>query len=273
MRSLYKNKAQLKKLLEASHVTACALDAVEKAIQPGISALELDEIATKTILELGGKPNFALVPGYKHTICASNNDVIVHGIPNANPLQPGDILSIDCGAVVDGWNGDSARTFVLDDPKRPDLVRQNQKLSDHTKRAMWCGIAAFAQAKYVNEIGVAIERSIRTNPEYGMVTNYTGHGIGKQLHEAPTIYNHSVPGRSARVKPGLVIAIEPMVTGSVTGELVADDEWSVLTEDGSCAAHWEHTVAIHDKGIWVLTAHDGGAKELAEFGIQPVALS
>ena len=270
---IYKSPEELRLLLEPGLVTAAALDAVRAAIAPGVTTLELDAIAERVIRSAGGVPNFAKEPGYVHTICASVNDAVVHGKPNDRALQPGDLVSIDCGAEVGGWNGDAAFSVVVPDPSRPELVAERQRLSDATERSLWAGIAAMARVKFVNEIGADIEDAIdaadvATAP-FGIIEDFTGHGIGRSMHEDPPVFNYRIRGRGPRVKPGLVIAIEPMITLGTIETHVLDDDWTMVTDDGSDAAHWEHSIAVHDGGIWVLPAVDGGAAGLAEFGVIP----
>ena len=256
----------------AGLATAAALAAVRAAIKPGISTLELDRMANEAILSHGGRSNFQLVPGYFHTICASINDEIVHGIPSAERiLQPGDIVSIDAGAEVNGWNGDAAITVVVPGGD-PQIAARRQHLSDVTENSLWAGVAAFATATRLNDVGTAIEKSIEAAGKFGILEHYVGHGIGKSMHEDPAVFNYRTRDVGPKVKPGLVIAIEPMVTAGSEDTKVLADEWTVSTVDGSDASHWEHTVARHAGGIWVLTEIDGGAAKLAKFGIAPVAL-
>jgi len=271
-RSIYKTPAELRLMVRPGLVTAASLAAVRAAIRPGITTLELDRIAEQTILELGGRSNFQLVEGYRHTICASVNDEVVHGIPNDRVLQPGDILSIDDGAEVDGWNGDSAFTVVLADPQRPEEVEARQRLSDVTEGSLWHGIAALSKARHLNEVGTAIEEYIDAQGEFGILTDYIGHGIGRSMHEAPPVFNYRVRAKGPEVKPGLVVAIEPMVTLGTTETTIGADDWTVSTADGSMASHWEHSIAVHAGGIWVLTAEDGGASGLLPLGITPVPI-
>ena len=276
-RGLYKTPHELVLLIEPGRVTALALAAVRAAIAPGVTTLELDAIAERTIRAAGGVPNFAMEPGYNHTICASINDAVVHGIPNTRPLEPGDLVSIDCGADVGGWNGDAAFSVVVPDAERPDLVARRERLSDVTEKSLWAGIAALAKASHVNEIGGAVEDIIDAGAEpgapYGIIEDFTGHGIGRSMHEDPPVFNYRIRGRGPRVKPGLVLAIEPMVTlGTIETHVLADD-WTIVTDDRTDAAHWEHSIAVHAGGVWVLTADDGGAAGLAPFGIVPVPVA
>ena len=257
----------------AGLATAAALAAVKAAIRPGISTLELDALANEAITKLGGRSNFQLVPGYFHTICASINDEVVHGIPAADRvLQPGDIVSIDAGAEINGWNGDAAITVVVAGGDA-ELTKRRQHLSDVTENSLWAGIAALATATRLNDVGTAIEKSIEAAGKFGILEHYVGHGIGKSMHEDPPVFNYRTRDGGPKVKPGLVIAIEPMVTAGSEDTKILEDEWTVSTVDGSDAAHWEHTVARHASGIWVLTEPDGGAAKLAAFGIKPVPLA
>jgi methionyl aminopeptidase len=272
-KSLYKSPAQLRLMLAPGLATEAALLAVRRAIRPGVTTLELDAIAERTIRERGGEPNFPLVPGYSHTICASVGADVVHGIPNDVPLVAGDIVSIDCGAQIDGWNGDSAFTVVIDDPDRPDVVAERRRLSDVTEESMWAGIARLATARHLNEVGDAVQTSIEGRGRFGIIVDYIGHGIGRSMHEAPPVFNYRVAQRGPEVKPGLAVAIEPMVVTGGVETVVQDDDWTVTTTDGGMASHWEHSVAVHAGGIWVLTASDGGAAGLAPFGVTPVPIA
>lgn len=277
-KGIYKTPAQLRLMVEPGVLTAQALDAVRDAIRPGVTTGELDAIAERVIRDGGGEPNFALVPGYRHTICASVNDDVVHGIPGDRVLNAGDIISVDCGAQVAGWNGDSAFSLVLPDPTQPELVAQRQLLSEVTEGSLWHGIAALAEARHLNEVGAAIEDFIESHPSradgvtYGILEDYVGHGIGRSMHEAPPVFNFRVRERGPAVKPGLAVAIEPMVTLGTIDTFTRADDWTVATSDGTSSAHWEHSVAVHADGMWVLTAHDGGAAKLAPLGVTPVPI-
>ncbi len=273
-----KTNDQIILMRDAGLATAAALREVRKAIKPGISTLELDAIAEATIIAKGGHSNFKLVPGYSHTICASINDEVVHGIPSANRvLKAGDILSIDCGAEIGEWNGDSAITVIVPNEDGTqvdsDLIRARQTLSDVTEQSLWTGIAALANATYLNEVGMAIEEYVYSQGNYGILEEYVGHGIGRSMHEDPAVYNFAVREKGFKIQPGLCVAIEPMVVAGSHRTKILKDGWTVSTKDGSDASHWEHSIAVHDKGIWVLTAEDGGAAKLAPFGVKPVPLS
>ncbi|SKC59467.1 type I methionyl aminopeptidase [Okibacterium fritillariae] len=272
-RSIYKSPAQLRLMMAPGAATAASLEAARSGIRVGATTLDVNAAAEAAIVALGGQPNFVLEPGYHHTICASVNDDVVHGIPNARPLEPGDIVSIDSGAILDGWNGDAAITVVIPDPARPELVAARQKLSDVTEGSLWAGIARLARAKHLNEVGDAVQGYVEARGDYGILTDYIGHGIGRSMHEAPPVFNYRVSQKGPEVKPGLVVAIEPMVVAGSIDTYVRDDDWTVATEDGLDAAHWEHSVAVHKDGIWVLTAPDGGASKLAEFGVTPTPIA
>jgi len=271
--NIYKTAAELALMVEPGLITAAALDAVRAAIRPGITTLELDAIAEKVIRDAGAEPNFMLVPGYRHTICASVNEEVVHGIPGPRVLQPGDLVSIDCGAQLGEWNGDSAFSVVVPDPSRPELVAERQRLSDVTEQSLWHGIAALASVKRLNQVGAAIEQYIESQGDFGIIEDYTGHGIGRSMHEEPPVFNYRVREKGPEVRVGLAVAIEPMLTGGTIDTVTLADDWTVATVDGTMAAHWEHSVAVHSGGIWVLTAADGGAAQLAPLGVTPVAIS
>jgi methionyl aminopeptidase len=271
---VYKSPAELALMVAPGRLTAEALEAVRAGIRPGITTLELDTIAERVIRAGGGEPNFMLEPGYRHTLCVSVNDAVVHGVPGDRVIEPGDIVSIDCGAVVAGWNGDAAFSVVVPDPARPELVEKRQRMVDATEHSLWAGIAALATARHLNDIGGAIEDVITAaGPTWGIIEDFTGHGIGRSMHEEPPVFNYRVRDKGIKVRPGLVVAIEPMVTeGTIETHVLADD-WTIVTDDGGLAVHWEHTVAVHDGGIWVMTALDGGAEGLAAFGIVPVPVA
>ncbi len=268
-----KTDADIVLMREAGLITAAALNAVREAIAPGVSTLELDAIAEATIISMGARSNFKLVPGYNHTICASVNDEVVHGIPSKDRiLQAGDTISVDCGAITpSGWNGDSAFTMVVPGGD-PEVMAQRQALSDACEASLWSGIAAFAKAKRLNEVGRAVENSIRSAGRYGILQDYIGHGVGRSMHEDPAVFNYQTRDLGPVVESGMVIAIEPMITSGNQAVKVLGDDWTVSTKDGSDSSHWEHTVARHSKGIWVLTAEDGGVAGLAKYGIIPVPL-
>ncbi|MGB4135406.1 MAG: type I methionyl aminopeptidase [Microbacterium sp.] len=276
-RSIYKTPAQLRAMVEPGLITAAALAEVRSLVRPGTTTGELDAAASRVIRARGAESNFQLVRGYRHTTCISVNDQVVHGIPGSRVLQAGDIVSIDCGAQFEGWNGDSAITLVVPGPADAGLVARREELSRVTEGSMWAGIAAMATASHIGEIGAAVQGyieaqgpSVVSGETYGILREYVGHGIGRRMHEAPSVFNYRTPDAGAEVRPGLVLAIEPMVTAGGEATFVEDDDWTVTTVDGSDGSHWEHSVARHAGGVWVLTAEDGGAGGLAPFGVTPV---
>jgi len=272
-RSIYKSPAQLRLMVAPGLATAASLVAARQAIRVGASTLDVDAAAEAAIVAHGGQSNFKLEQGYFHTVCASVNDDVVHGIPTGRLLSAGDIVSIDSGAILDGWNGDAAFTVVIPDPSRPEIVAEREELSRVTEQSLWHGIARLHEARHLNEVGDAIEDYIESQGNYGILTDYVGHGIGKSMHEAPPVFNYRVRQKGPDVKPGLVVAIEPMVVLGDIETYTREDDWTVATSDGKAAAHWEHSVAVHKDGIWVLTAEDGGAAGLAQFGITPTPIA
>ncbi len=272
-RSIYKSPAQLRLMVEPGLATAAALKAMREAFRPGVTSLELDALAEAAIRARGGQPNFMLEPGYKHTICANVNQHVVHAIPTDRPLEAGDVVAFDAGAVIGGWHGDAAFTAVLPDPSQPKHTAAVEKLSNVTEQAMWRGIARLAQATHLNEVGDAVAGYVRANSDFGVLEDYIGHGIGRSMHEDPPVFNVPVRTRGPEVKPGLVVAIEPIVSAGGIDTVIEEDGWTVTIADGSMSAQWEHTVAVHAEGIWVLTAEDGGASGLTPLGVTPVPIS
>lgn len=271
-RAHLKSRRELAAMREPGRITALALEAVERAITAGITPLELDAIAEGVIREHGGLPNFAMEPGYEHTLCVGVNDVVVHGIPDARPLEPGDLVTIDCGATIGGFHGDAAITVIVPggDAER---TTARQRLSDVTRGAMWAGIAALGGAKQLGEVGAAVEDHIEEHSDFGISDDYIGHGIGRSMHEDPPVFNYRTRVMGPAVKPGLCVAIEPIIHAGSTETVTDADGWTVRTVDGSDACQWEHSVAVHSGGIWVLTALDGGASGLAPFGIVPAPIA
>ena len=265
-----KNDEQLRLMAQAGVVTSRALDAAVAAAVPGASTASLDRVFREVLEQHGATSNFLGYYGYPAAICASPNDIVVHGIPREDViLASGDLISIDGGAIIQGWHGDSARTVEVGEVSAAD-----HELSELTRAAMWHGIAAAAGAQRVGEIGVAIEKFVRqeAGDRYGIVEDYVGHGIGREMHMAPDVLNYAARDLGPQLRPGMALAIEPMlVTGSIETETLAD-EWTVRTTDGGRACQWEHSVAFHRDGIWVLTAEDGGAEQLAPLGVTPVPI-
>lgn len=264
-----KTAEQLVLMRRAGLLVAETLEQVTEHARAGVTTLRLDTLAEEVIRSHGGIPNFQLVPGYRHTLCTSVNEEVVHGIPGPRVLQDGDLLSIDCGAQVEGWNGDAAVTLVIGGPQagRPEDLA----LLQATEEALWAGILALQVGAPLYAVGEAVEASVtaaatRQEAEYGIVEDYVGHGIGRSMHEDPQIPNYGVRDRGPLVSSGFTGAIEPMVTLGGSQTRVLGDDWTVVTADGSRAAHWEHSVAVTDAGLTVLTALDGGAARLAAAG-------
>jgi methionyl aminopeptidase len=278
----YKTVDQVRVMRRAGLVVADALAAVRRAACPGMTTADLDEVAAKVIAEAGAAPSFLGYHGYPATICASVNDEVIHGIPGPRMLAAGDVVSIDCGAIVDGWHADSAVTFVLGDagalpPGSPDADPADDALVRATEAAMWAGIAALATGERLGDVGRAVQAAVEVagaaaGAELGIVEEYVGHGIGSAMHQPPDVLNYRTSDRGPRLRPGMCLAVEPMVTRGSGVTQVLDDEWTVVTDDGSRAAHWEHSVALLEGGIVVLTAPDGGAERLAALGVTAATL-
>jgi methionyl aminopeptidase len=259
---------QLMLMRRAGLLVGQTLEMLRGEVRPGVSTLALDALAEDFIRSHGGIPNFQLVPGYAHTLCTSVNDEVVHGIPSSSRvLHEGDLVSVDCGAELEGWNGDAAFSAVVggSDAARPEDLR----LIDLTEDALWAGITALVVGGRLYAVGESVEASIESagaadGREYGIIEEYVGHTIGRSMHEDPQIPNYAVRDKGPTVRAGFTGAIEPMVTlGSPSTRVLADD-WTVATTDGSRAAHWEHSVAVTEAGLTVLTAVDGGAARLGD---------
>jgi methionyl aminopeptidase len=261
-----KTPHELELMRGAGLVVAGAIAAVRAAVRPGVTTGELDAIAEDHIRSAGAVPSFLGYHGFTGSICASINDEIVHGIPDpGRALAEGDNISIDCGAILHGWHGDSAVTVTVGPPSAEDAA-----LIDVTERSMWAGLAKALAGGRLTDISHAVEETITAERHaYGIVDHYGGHGIGTEMHQDPHVLNYGRAGRGPRLVPGLALAIEPMVTVGDPATVELEDGWTVVTKDGSRAAHFEHTVAITPEGPWVLTAEDGGVAGLAPFGITP----
>jgi methionyl aminopeptidase len=266
-----KTPEQLALMRVAGLLVGRTLDLLAAEVRPGMTTLELDTLAETFIRDHGGIPNFQLVPGYRHTLCTSVNDEIVHGIPSASRrLEAGDLLSVDCGAEVAGWNGDAAFSCIVGGPTLGSA--EDRALIEDTEASLWAGIAALAVGRPLYAVGAAVEDSLtaageRRGIEYGIVEDYVGHGIGTSMHMDPQVPNYRVSGKGPTVVDGTTICIEPMVTLGPEANHVRDDEWTVATDDGSRAAHWEHSVAVTSGGLHVLTAIDGGRDRLEALGV------
>jgi methionyl aminopeptidase len=257
-----KTPAQIAKMRVAGLVVGETLELLRGAVRPGMTTLELDRIAEDHIRSSGATPSFKGYHGFPGSICASVNDEVVHGIPGRRVIAEGDVVSIDCGAIVDGWHGDAAITVAVG--AVPDATLE---LISVTEEAMWRGIAAASLGGRVTDISHAVESYVRSQGDYGVVEDYVGHGIGTAMHQPPNVPNYGRPGKGPKLVEGLALAVEPMVVlGEPATRLLADD-WTVVTEDGGVAAHSEHTFTLTPAGPWILTALDGGAAKLAELGV------
>ncbi|MFL6108235.1 MAG: type I methionyl aminopeptidase [Marmoricola sp.] len=259
-----KTPEQIAKMRVAGLLVGQTLELLRTSVRAGISTGELDAIAEDNIRSGGGIPSFK---GYSHppfpaSICASVNDEVVHGIPGERVLADGDVISIDCGAIVDGWHGDAAITVAVG-----EIPAEVQTLMDVTEGAMWAGFAAARLGGRVTDISHAVEQHVRSHGSYGILEDYTGHGIGSQMHQPPNVPNYGRPGRGPKLELGLALAVEPMVTLGSKHTEVAEDEWTIVTEDGSWAAHFEHSFTLTEDGPWILTAIDGGEAKLTAMGV------
>ena len=282
----YKTLEQVRVMRRAGLVVADVLAAVRAAARPGTTTADLDAVAAAVIADAGATSNFLGYEGFPATICTSVNDEVIHGIPGSRVLAVGDVVSVDAGAVVDGWHGDSATSFVLgaDGPLAPGAAGgaaggdpADDALVRATEAAMWAGIAALATGQRLGDVGTAVETAVELagaagGAELGIVEEYVGHGIGTAMHQPPDVLNYRTSDRGMRLRPGMCLCVEPMMTRGSGATRELEDGWTVVTTDGSRAAHWEHSVAILEGGISVLTARDGGAERLGALGVDVVVL-
>ena len=258
----------------AGLVVARTLEAVAERAVPGVTTRELDAVAAAVIADAGAEPSFLGYgadedrPGFSGVVCLSVDDEVVHGVPGDRVLAAGNLLSVDCGAVLDGWHGDAALSLVVGDgPPAPEVAA----LLDTTREALWAGVAALRVGGRVTDVADAVEQ--RVAGVYGIVEDYVGHGIGSAMHQAPDVPNRrargalaALRGRGPRLVAGTVLAVEPMLTLGAPETHELDDGWTAVTDDGSLACHVEHTVALTPTGLWVLTAPDGGESALTALG-------
>lgn len=244
-----KSPEQIALMRAAGLVVATTLETLRQSAVAGVTTSDLDAIARQVIADHGATPSFLGYHGFPAVICTSVNSAVVHGIPNGTVLRDGDLLSIDCGAIIEGWHGDAAVTVPIG-----TVTDEVARLSETTREAMWAGLRQARAGNRLSDIGHAVETVIRAAGPYGLVEEYVGHGIGSKMHMYPSVPNYGRPGEGPTLEVGMALAIEPMATlGSATVR-VLDDDWTVVTDDDSIAAHWEHTVAITEEGPWVLTA-------------------
>jgi methionyl aminopeptidase len=264
-----KTPEQIRKMRVAGLVVGETLELIRALAMPGVTTGDLDKAAEDFIRSKGGTPSFLGYHGFTGSLCVSVNQEVVHGIPGPRDLHLGDLVSIDCGAIMGGWHGDSAISMIVGG--REAGSASDLALMDATEASMWAGITALAVGSPLYDVGATIEDSIvdaaRANGvTYGIIEDYVGHGIGTEMHQDPQVPNYRVRDRGPIVRSGVTVAIEPMVTLGSAETDVLDDEWTVVTTDGSRAAHWEHSVAVTDAGLWVLTALDGGQERLEALG-------
>jgi methionyl aminopeptidase len=270
-----KSPEQIDRMYAAGQVVAHTLSVLEDAVRPGVTTAELDSIAEREIRAAGAVPSFLGYSGYPASICTSVNEQVVHGIPSAEQvLKAGDVISIDCGAILDGWHGDSAVSVGVG-----EIDPADQALIDACRASMWAGIAQAVAGLRLSDISHAVEESVRGSGEYGLIREYTGHGIGTEMHMDPVVRNYGPPGQGPRLHTGMALAIEPMITRGGRHVIELEDGWTVVAADGSMAAHFEHTVAITPDGPWVLTARQEEREEakdqseLARFTLRSSAIS
>jgi methionyl aminopeptidase len=245
-----KSPSELDKMRASGHIVRQVLDTVRAMVKPGVTTMDLERAAEKKIKELGAKPAFKGYYDYPCVLCTSVNQEIVHGIPSPKRmLREGDIVSIDCGVVLDGYYGDAAITVPVGEKLAPEV----QKLLEVTEASLYRGIAAAQIGNTVGDVGAAVQELVEANG-FSVVREFVGHGIGTRLHEDPQVPNYGTRGHGARLREGMVIAIEPMVNAGTPGTRVLDDKWTAVTEDGSFSAHFEHCVAVTENGPVILTS-------------------
>jgi methionyl aminopeptidase len=250
-----KSRDELAVMREAGLVVGRTLQRLTEAVRPGITTADLDAIAEESIRSSGATPSFKGYQGFPASICTSINEEIVHGIPSpAKVLREGDVISIDCGAIVDGWHGDSAVTVPVG-----EITPELRRLIEVCEESMWRGIGAGLVDGRLSDIGHSVETYVRGQGDYGIVEEYVGHGIGTQMHMDPPVPNYGEAGHGPQLVPGMCFAVEPMINLGTAATVLLGDEWTVVTGDGASSAHFEHTFAVTEDGPWVLTALDGGA--------------
>ncbi|HYU34029.1 MAG TPA: type I methionyl aminopeptidase [Thermoanaerobaculia bacterium] len=241
-----KTPGEIQLMDEANRIVHRVLEAMGQTIAPGVTSRELDRLAEKIIRDAGGVPAFLNYRGYPATLCISVNDVIVHGIPKDVPLKDGDIVGIDCGVLYKGYYGDAARTYAVG-----RIAPEAQRLLEVTEEALRRAVAQVRPGGRLSDIGHAVQRYAESNG-FSVVREFSGHGIGTALHEDPQIPNYGTPGKGPKLKPGMVLAIEPMVNAGSAGVRMDADGWTARTEDGSLSAHFEYSVAVTPQGARVL---------------------
>jgi methionyl aminopeptidase len=248
-----KSRSEIDRMRQAGRIVAQVLDKIEAELRPGVSTADLDALAEAHILASGATPSFKGYPGinprrpFPASVCISIDNEIVHGIPGTRTIRAGQIVSVDAGAIVDGWHGDGARTFFVGDP--PPQVRE---LIDLTRAAMQAGIAAAVPGNHIDDISAAVE-DVARSAGLGIIRQFVGHGIGTAMHEEPQVPNYRTGRPGRKLEPGICLAIEPMFTLGGHDTRIQSDDWTVVTVDGSLAAHFEHSIAITADGPQILT--------------------
>ena len=259
-----KNLDQLKSMRKAGLVVAETLKLIKEQAQIGMTTLDLNDLAITNLAKHGAISSFLGYHGFPAVICASVNEEVVHGIPNKRKLTSGDLLSIDFGAIIEGWHGDAAISFGLG-----DIDPADQKLMDVCEESLWRGIAAGKKGAKLTDISAAVEGYINSQGRYGILREYGGHGIGSAMHQEPHILNFGPAGNGPELTVGMALAIEPMITRGNSKTKVLSDDWTVVAHDSSNGAHFEHTYTIAPDGkVFVLTAEDGGAQKLGQLGVE-----
>jgi len=244
-----KSTTEIEKMRRSGHIVREVLDYLRGMVAPGVTTMDLERAAEKKIRELGAKPAFKGYYDYPCVLCTSINEEIVHGIPSEKrALKSGDIVSIDCGVVLDGYYGDAAITVPVNGGVKPEV----QKLLEVTEASLYKGIEQARVGNAVGDVGAAVQEYVEAHG-FSVVREFVGHGIGTKLHEEPQVPNFGARGHGARLREGMVLAIEPMVNFGKPGARVLDDKWTAVTEDGSCSAHFEHCVAVTKDGPMILT--------------------
>lgn len=259
-----KSADELRLMRRAGLVVAEGLEAMTAAVSAGVTTAEIDRIGRDVIARHGARSNFLNYgaeygPGFPGVACISVNEELVHGIPGDRVLVEGDMVSIDYGAIVEGWHADAARTVIVGAGSE-----EERALIDATREALWAGIDKLRPGGKISDVSKAIERRLKRSGSYGILREFTGHGIGSEMHMRPDIPNYRTFGRQVTVREGMAFAIEPMATLGSHRTVELDDGWTIVSADGSRGSHWENTVAVTEHGLWVLTELDGGESRLGE---------
>lgn len=246
-----KSRHEIELMRQAGRIVGMVLAEMRNVVRPGITTKELDTIAERIIVSAGAKPAFKGYAGFPATICASINEEIVHGIPSRKRvLKEGDIISVDVGSIYKGWYGDAAITLPVG-----EISEEARRLLEVTRASLEAAISKAVPGNHLGDVSAAVQQYVESHG-YSVIREYTGHGIGRELHEEPQVLNYGTPGTGVRLRPGMTMAIEPMVSAGSYKTRVLSDGWTVVTRDGSLTAHFEHTIAITDNGTEILTKYD-----------------